>query len=127
MVELSRATLQRYGLGVTDIRTAIERQSIEQPAGSVESGEGHITLRIAGQRQTPREFEALTVISGESGGAVRLGDIATIRQLFERPEQKILFNGQRAAYLEIAKNYTQDSLRVKAAIDGHLTRERRLA
>jgi hydrophobic/amphiphilic exporter-1 (mainly G- bacteria), HAE1 family len=126
-IEISAEVQQRYGLGISDIRSAIERGSIDLPAGTVQTAEGDSVVRFVGQRRTPKEFEDLIVLSSQTGGTIRLGDIASIRSVFERPEEKILFNGRRAALLEISKNYTQDSLRVMDAIQENLMRERQMA
>lgn len=127
VIEIPGEVQQRYGLGISDIRSAIERQSLDLPAGTVQTREGDLVVRFEGQKRKPAEFSDLVILSSKTGGNVRLGDIATIRTLFEREEEKILFNGKRAALLEISKNYTQDSLRVMDAIKQNLTREIRMA
>jgi len=69
----------------------------------------------------------LAGISGNKGGRIRLGEIASIDSIFKNPEEKVLFNGQRAALLEISKTYDQDSLNVMDAIKANLERERATA
>ncbi|TVO71205.1 efflux RND transporter permease subunit [Sedimenticola selenatireducens] len=127
VIEIPAEVQQRYSLGIAQIKSAIERQSIDLPAGTVQSDEGDLVVRFAEQRRTPREFRDLVLVSGQTGGVVRLGDVATIRTAFEKAEEKILFNGRRGALLEISKNYTQDSLRVMDAIQENLQRERGMA
>jgi multidrug efflux pump subunit AcrB len=127
LIEIPAEVQQRYGLGIADIRAAVERQSIDLPAGTVQTRAGDVVVRFAGQRRRPAEFQDLVVKSGQTGGVVRLGDIARIRKVFDQPEERILFNGQRAAVLEISKTYKQDSLRVMAAIQENLQREQQMA
>ena len=126
-IELSTTMLQRYQMTLADIRTAIERQSIDLPAGILETPNGDLIVRFSGQRKTEDELAQLVVVSNEKGGRVRLGEIARITTVFERPEDKVIFNGQRAALLEISKTYDQDSLRVMEAIKAGLQREQALA
>ena len=127
VIELSAGALQRYGITLSDLRAAIERQSLDLPAGTMLTKSGDIIVRFMGQRRTVEEFAHLVVISGKSGGRVRLGEIARIDTIFERPEDKVLFNGRRAAFLEISKTYDQDSLKVRDAIKQNLERERAMA
>lgn len=122
-IEISTSMLQRYHMTLSDIRTAIERQSLDLPAGVLQTPTGDIIVRFSGQRKTEDELAQLIVVSNEKGGRVRLGEIAQISTVFERPEDKIMFNGKRAALLEISKTYDQDSLRVMEAIQASLTRE----
>lgn len=126
-IEFPAEALQRYGLGVSDIQAAIERQSVDMPSGTIQTPDGDLIVRFDEQRRTPGEFDNLIILSGKTGGRIRLGDIADVRTIFDRPEDRILFNGQRAALLEISKTYNQDSLRVMAAIEENLIRERGLA
>ena len=127
VIEIPAEVQQRYGLGVSQIRAAIDRQSIDLPVGTVHAADGDLIVRFVGQRRTPREFQDLILVSGQTGGVVRLGDVATVRRTFEKEEEKILFNGKRGALLEISKNYAQDSLRVMAAIQENLAREQGMA
>jgi len=127
VIELPAGTLQRYGITLSDLRAAVERQSLDLPAGILQTKSGDIIVRFIGQRRTVAELAQLVVVSGNSGGRVRLGEIARIDTIFERPEDKVLFNGRRAAFLEISKTYDQDSLKVMDAIMQNLERERAVA
>jgi hydrophobic/amphiphilic exporter-1 (mainly G- bacteria), HAE1 family len=126
-IEIPAGMLRRYGLSVSDIASTIERQSIDLPMGTMETRGGDLIVRFADQRRTPSEFSDLIVVSGRAGGQVRLGDIATIKGRFERAEEKILFNGKRAALLEISKTTSQDTLRTMEVIQENLKRHRRMA
>ena len=123
-IEFRAEALRRYGLSAAAIADTIRKQSLDQPLGTLTGGEREILLRFAEQRRTPQEFEDLTVISGDSGAALRLGDIATVTDRFELEEDKLLFNGERACLLNITKNRTQDTLTVYHAVLEALERER---
>jgi len=127
VVELSSEVLRRYGLSISDIQAAIVRQSVDLPAGIMQTRDGDLIVRFAEQRRAPAEFADLVVVSGASGGHIRLGDIADLGTVFDRPEEKILFNGERSALLEISKTYDQDSMRAMEAIRENLDRERAIA
>jgi len=126
-IELPAGTLQRYGITLSDIRTTIERQSLDLPAGTLQTESGDLIVRFAGQRRSIEELASLVIVSGENGGRVRLGEMAQITSVFEHQEEKVLFNGRRAAILEISKTYDQDSLKAMAAIQENLKRERGMA
>ncbi len=126
-IEISAFNLRKYGLGVADIAAVIENQSIDVPAGMMNTPDNDVLIRFSGERKSIDEFKNLTIHASATGGDIKLGDIATIRNVFDKPEDKIIFNDKRAALLEISKTYTEDSLRVFAAIEENLARERRLA
>ncbi|NQU59252.1 MAG: efflux RND transporter permease subunit [Rhodospirillales bacterium] len=126
-IELPEAVLRRYGLSVTDVQAAITRQNIDMPAGTLQTHDGDMIVRFNEQRSAPEEFANLVVVSGKTGGRIRLGDITEIQTRFDRPEDKVFFNGSRAALLDVSKTYDQDSLRVMEAIKKNLVREQSIA
>ena len=80
-------------------------------------------LRFDDQRKTVEEFCDLVVISSSSGAAIRLGEIAQITDRFDRDEEKILFNGQCAAILDISKTRAQDILEVYQTVENFVAQE----
>ncbi len=115
-IEIPKHILHRYGVNMSDIATTIARQGIDLPAGSLETHDLDILLRFTDLRRTPDELSELKVVSSSSGAEIRLGDIATITDRFERDEEKRFFNGQRAAILEVIKPKQDDSLTVVDAV-----------
>jgi len=126
-IELPVEVLRRYGLSISDVTAALERQSLDMPAGVMQAQGGDWIVRFTGQRRVVEDFKTLVVTSSKAGGRVFLGDIARIHIEFDAPEEKVLFNGQRAALLEVSKTDNQDALRVMAAIQDNLARERAAA
>jgi hydrophobic/amphiphilic exporter-1 (mainly G- bacteria), HAE1 family len=122
-IALDDFALRQQGLSVTDVAEIVSRQSIDLPAGTVETQERDVLLRFADQRRSVQAFEDLVVIGGEGGAELRLGDLAEITDLFERAEERILLNGERAALLEVTKTKDQDTLTVMAAVERFVERE----
>ena len=126
-IEISAQTLLQYGLSVSDVAAVIGRQSIDLPAGSIETGEQDVLIRFADERRTVAEFRDLIVVGAESGAEIRLGEIASITDRFELAEQEIFYDGRRSALLEISKARSGDTLVVVDAINAFLDRERAVA
>ncbi len=126
-IELSVPVLRQFGLSVSDIARAIQNQSLDLPGGNVESSEEHVLVRLADERLRPQDFHGLVVISAATGGQIRLGDIATISDRFEKDEEKILFNGKPAAVLDVTKTRNEDTLTVIDALKEFLIHENQSA
>ncbi len=126
-IALDPLALRQYGLSVADIAATVERQSIDLPSGTVETGERDVLVRFADRRQSPLGFADLVVLGGETGAQLRLGQIATITDRFENDEDRVLFNGRRAAILEVTKTKQQDTLTVMQAVETFVAEERRRA
>ena len=123
-IELDPVALRQYGLSVGDVAAAVERQSIDLPSGTVETGERDVLVRFADERRDPHGFTDLVVMGGESGAELRLGQIATITDRFELDEDRVLLNGRRAALLQVDKTKSQDTLKVMAAVRDFIKQER---
>ncbi|MGB5444353.1 MAG: efflux RND transporter permease subunit, partial [Psychromonas sp.] len=96
-------------------------------AGLLSNQLEQVNVRFNQKNSTAQQFKESIIKSSESGTGLRLGDIAEIQQQFTLSEDKILFNEQRAALLEISKNYNQDSLKVRDAIQSLLEKEQQIA
>lgn len=123
-VHVPALALNQYGLSMSDIANAIARQSVNLPAGSITTREREILLRFDDERDSVRELAELIVVGSESGAEIRLGDIAELSDRFELEEDKIEFNGARAAVLQVTKTKEQDTLTVVRAVEAFVAAER---
>lgn len=109
-VALSLPQLRQYSLSVNDVVSRIEKQNVSLPGGNIESLGKTTLLRFDQQQVTRNSLADLVIGSTPDGGEIRLKHIASIVEVFEKPESKVLFDGKPAALLKIKKNKEQDSL-----------------
>jgi len=125
-IELPSKQLEQLGLSAVEISNAIKNQSIGLPVGEIESPNEDVILRFDDQRKTADSFRDIVVVSSLSGAEVRLGDIAKISDTFENNDEKIIFNGQKAALIDVYKAKSDDVLsvvdQVKKFIEGERAR-----
>ena len=126
-VEIPMYNLMRLGLSVNDIQAMLQNQSIDLPAGTIETDQTDYLIRIVEERRTPGELGELVVASSSKGGEIKLRDIATITDKFKDKENSIRFNGQRAGLLQINKNKSEDALGIMDEIKTFLETEEQLA
>lgn len=126
-IELPDRTLRQFGLSVADIATAIERQSVDLPAGSITTEDRELLIRFADERKSVDDFKDVVVVASAGGGQIRLGDIATITDRFELDEKKILFDDKPAAILDITKTESDDTLEVIDSLGTFLEKERAIS
>lgn len=124
MVTLSRDVLRRHGLTVRDIGHLISSQNVDLPLGTLETPDQDVQLRFVDQRRDIHALADLVVVAGPAGGELRLGDIATLTEAWERPEDQVWFNGERALVLEVYKGRQADALDVMAALQAQVMQER---
>ncbi|WDE06545.1 efflux RND transporter permease subunit [Thalassomonas viridans] len=122
-VQVSQENLRRYGLDLQQLVNLINKQDLDLPLGSIETGNSETQLRFSDERRSALELAELVILTGEHGNEIRLGEIATIIDTFEQVEDKVEFNGRPAALLKIEKNTIDDSLDVLAAVEKIITAE----
>ena len=123
-IELPAEALMELGLSASEVARRVARQSVNLPAGVIETEDADVLIRFMDERRSAREFEDLVIASSASGAEVRLGDVARITDLFELDEDKILFNGERAAILQVEKTKREDALRIMDEVERYLERKR---
>lgn len=120
LVRAQQAALSRHGLGIGDLATAIQGQSLDTPMGTIERAGGDILVRYSDESTSVDDLAELVVKSAATGGEVRLGDVAEVRDTFAIEEEQVYFNGERACTLSVTKTVWQDSLDVLAAVESFL-------
>ncbi len=119
-IEISEATLRRYGLSFSEVADAVRRSSLDLAGGSIVSSSGEILLRTNQKRQTGEAFESIVVRTRADGSEITLADIATVRDGFVRERLTNLYNGRPAVFVRVSRAEAEDVLAVKEAVDTFL-------
>ncbi len=114
-VELDPARVTALGLPLHDITEALRDANLDLPAGKIEEGQHEVTLRA------PAEFRDLdqirdTVISRRDGVTITLGQIATVKDTYEKLSRIIRVNGERGLRLAIRKQPGANTVEVAQAV-----------
>jgi multidrug efflux pump len=76
-VELNPPALNKYGIGIEEVRAAIVATNANRPKGSVEQDDRHWQIYANDQAKTAAEYLPL-IVAYRNGVAVRLPDVATV-------------------------------------------------
>ena len=71
---LDPAKMAGYGITPTDIKTALDRENVELPSGSIEGNTTELTIRTMGLMHTTREFNDL-VVREDADRIIRMSDV----------------------------------------------------
>jgi len=100
-VEFSMKELASLGIDRSALIAALQAQNVVQPAGTIQTGNENLSLRVSGAFQT--EQDVRDVNFAINGRMLRLSDIAQVRRGFSDPPQPLFrVNGERAIGLAIA-------------------------
>lgn len=116
-VEVPQRQLREHNITLGEIGDIIERSSRDIPAGSIETDNGEILLRMQERKQWADEFGDIVIKSAESGGNVTLSDIAEIRDGFDETGFHARFNRQPSVEIEIFRTGSQSPLEIADAVE----------
>ncbi|MDP6376382.1 MAG: efflux RND transporter permease subunit [Pseudomonadales bacterium] len=121
-IEVSEASLRRYGLSFDQVADALRSASLDLPGGSIKADGGEVLLRTKGQAYWGPEFENLLIMSRPDGARVYLRDVAQVVDGFEDTDQKMWFDGQPTALVRVSRVGSQDILEITAALNAYVER-----
>jgi multidrug efflux pump len=97
-VSLNPSALNKYGIGVEDVRTAIVATNANRPKGSLENGDQRWQILANDQAKTAAEYLP-TIVAYRNGAPVRLADIAQVNDSVQDIRNAGLVNGKPAVML----------------------------
>ena len=119
-IEVSEATLQKFGLSIDDVSRAVRSGSLDLAGGSITTQSGEYLLRTNQRRLTGDGFESIVVRNQEDGSQILLSDIANVRDGFTRESLENTYNGQPAIFVEVSRAEAEDIIKVKSAVDAFM-------
>ncbi len=99
-VEADPARLAAAGLNLDDVRTALVGANVNRPKGVLEDGEQAWQVGANDQARTAAEYRPM-IISWKNGSAVRLGDVARVRDGVENDRNYGYANGRPGVLLMV--------------------------
>jgi multidrug efflux pump subunit AcrB len=119
-IEVSEAALQRYGLTLSDVSAAIQRNSLDVPAGGLRTTAGDVLLRTRGQAYQRDDFAQLVLRAEANGARVLLRDVAKINDGFDEDPLYCLHNGKPCVFVRAERTGDQNLLTVTNSVKAWL-------
>ena len=101
-VELNPQALNHYGIGLEQVRTALATANANRPKGAVEDGDRHWQIAANDQAKQAAEYLPL-IVAYYNGSAVRLADLAEVKDSVEDLRNAGLANGKPSVLLIIRR------------------------
>ncbi|MCW5559747.1 MAG: efflux RND transporter permease subunit, partial [Verrucomicrobiae bacterium] len=130
-VDLNLTALNKYGIGLGDVRRLLSDTNVNRPKGQLTDGPRIWELRANDQLHDAEEYLPL-IVSYRDGRAVRLSDVATVEHSVEDLRTTGLANGSPAVLIIISRQpeaniiATADRIRamlpqLEASVPGSMT------
>ena len=114
-IELHPQRVKALGIPLKDILTALHNANLDLPTGKIDQGKYEVTLRA------PAEFLNLeqirdTVVTKRQEGLITLGQIADIRDTYEKRNRIIRLNGNPGLRIAIRKQPSANTVDVASGV-----------
>ncbi len=122
-IEVSEEALRRHELTHEDVAAAVRANSLDLPAGDLETGGGEVSIRVTGRKDYAEQYKSIVVLAEPDGTVVRLADLATVSEGFEDVDIGGQFNGEPAAVVSVFKTSEEDSIAIAEAVRDYVERK----
>ena len=112
-VETIPQAMFKYGIGLEDVRAALAAANANSPKGALEVGDRHFQIYTNDQAKKADQYRNL-VIAYRNGAAVRVADIADVRDSVEDLRNAGLANGEPAVLVIV---YNQPGANIIDVVD----------
>ena len=100
--------MKQQRVSVAEVASVLSSWNINAPGGEIETSDGQKAVRIAGEFKDPNDVGNLVIRANESGGGIRVKDIATVTESLERARRYYDVSGQPALSFLILKKRSAD-------------------
>ncbi len=115
-VETGEEKLSRYQVSLEDVITALRLQNVSIPGGVIKpdptSKEPERMVRTSEQFVGQEDVRETVVRANDLGTAIKVSDIANVKETLEDPKEIIHTNGNPAIRLTVLKKEKSDAIRV---------------
>lgn len=122
-VEVSQNNLNRYHLNIDDISNSIQAQNIDIPSGELKSKQEEFLVKFENETRDIEDLKNLIVLNSVNS-EIKLSDVATISEVFELHEEKILYNGKRALLLKVKKTRSEDIVKIATIVKEYVNNKK---
>ena len=113
---LDPEALAAHSLAVDDVATAMQRNNVQLPAGSLESAKTDYSITVERSYSSPKDFAQLPITAGKNGYVVRLGDVARVEEGPDDRRRMFRSNGEDLVGMGILRQSDANDLKISANV-----------
>jgi hydrophobic/amphiphilic exporter-1 (mainly G- bacteria), HAE1 family len=118
-IYLNPQAMEALGVTADQVANAVRSENQDLPVGAIRSLEQERVVQVQARMQRPEDFNRIivarkgTVINGvSSSAAVRLDQVATVKDGAQEIDSLALYNGQRTLLLQVQKSQDENTIAV---------------
>ncbi len=115
-VEISKSTLRKYGLTLTEVARRIRSENVELPSGNIKSNSQEFLLRGKAKRIRGEKIAKIPLITTPNGVVLTVGDLGTVKDDFADKTSVSRINGKPGLAISIEAAAREDMLAMTEAV-----------
>ena len=118
-IQLDDQTLRQRNISTLQVVDAITRSNINIPAGAVKDRDANFSVRLVGKTDDLAQLSQIVVANFPSGD-VRLGEVASIKEVIKNKENINHFNQKAAVGISITKQSNANNVEISRIVRAEL-------
>ena len=114
-LEMDRTALARHQMEISEISQAMSQNNMQVPIGSINAGRQSYSIRAVSMFENIDDIRE-TIIRYEDGRAIRVKDVAEVKDTFQDISSIVEVNGRNSVTIEIQKQSEANTLDVSNAV-----------
>jgi len=123
-VDADQNKLDAYGITLSELSSLLQGRNLNIPAGTTRFGKIEFLVRTLGEFNSVDEVASMIVQSDASGRAIRVGEIATVRDTLAKPQTVSKLQGERSASIFLYKRGEGNIIKVMQDVRAYVEETR---
>lgn len=119
-IDIDNRALLEHGISLTQVTSIIRAWMREVPGGTIRTETGPVSMRTLGTPERAEAIREIVIKSDGAGQALRVGDIAVVREDFTDVQSYFRYNGAPAASLTVFKVGSQDAVEMAKMVRAYV-------
>ncbi len=120
-VSINHDKIKAQGLPLNDVLDRIRAANVNLPAGSIDRGNFEVTIRTPGEYQSLDQIRG-TVIAERAGAPILLGEVAEVRDSWQKVTRIVRVNGEPGVRLSVNKQSGTNTVEVARGVREEIER-----
>ncbi|MDD4309844.1 MAG: efflux RND transporter permease subunit [Candidatus Cloacimonetes bacterium] len=121
-VDVDQARLDAYGLTLSDLSSSLSGRNLNIPGGSTRFGKVEFLVRTLGEFDSMQQLASMIIQSDATGRAIRLSDVAAVKDTLEKPVSIARLNGTESISIFLYKKGEGNIITVMKDVRSYIDR-----
>lgn len=122
-IEMSEATLRKYGLTLQEVARLVRRENVELPGGNLKTDGQEVLLRGKNKRSVGEDIAKLPIVTQSNGVVLSVGDLGTVRDEFVDVDSTSRINGRPGLAISIDRTADEDLLKIADEVKEYVAKK----